>query len=202
MIAFAVVAWSGMSEIKAGTGKYSASFAVTKNAALAGVALVGGVLALLLSILGCCTVKYKNPFVTCPFVICAFLIGLLCLIGGALVVGGKTRDSILKKACSTPISGMGGRTGKEVAAQEYRALVDKVMCSPDLCPCDSAGGRETLWKSKAPDTYLAKYQRSWTMGNDNPDRKNTAAVVKMKFKAGSDAFSTYKDCYAKKIKTM
>lgn len=105
MIAFAVVAWSGMSEIKAGSGQYSASFSVTQSAALAGMALVGGVLALLLSILGCCTVKFKNPCVTCPFVICSFLLGLMCLIAGAMVVGGKTRDGILLKACNTPIKG-------------------------------------------------------------------------------------------------
>lgn len=95
MIVFAGVAWGGMDEIKAGSGKYSASFAVTQSAALSVMALIGGVLALLLSVLGCCTVKFKNPCVTCPFVICSFLLGLICLIAGAMVVGGKTRDGIL-----------------------------------------------------------------------------------------------------------
>lgn len=206
MIIFAVVSFSGMKPKKIGVDKYNVDLGVAKNAALAAVALVGGVLALLISICGCCTVKFQNPFVTCPFVICSFLIGLLCLIGGALVIGGKTQQAILQTTCRDPNPALNNMSGREVARKEYGAIVDTVMCSKDLCPCDNSNGQMTFWKAQTNETFLKTYRRSWTTGTDTPDRQNSASTetVKMSFAAAGAAskFNTYAECWDGKIKTM
>lgn len=174
--------------------------------ALKGVmALVGGILALILSFLGCCTIKYKHVCVTCPFVVCSFLVGLMALIAGGLVMGGGARDKVLKAACTTPIKNFGNKNAKQIMRTEYADIVDKVMCSSDLCPCDNANnanGIKTTWENDkmSNEQALKKYKRTWVAGNF--DRSNSSAVIPMTFQTAAPKFSNYKDCYNKVLKTM
>jgi len=112
MIIFAIMSWGGMDTGEIGKGEYKTSFTVAKNAAVAFLALGGGIIGLVLCCLGCCAAKQKNFFVTCPFVVCSFLVGLMALIAGGMVVGGKTRDTLINKACKTPFDKLGGQTGE------------------------------------------------------------------------------------------
>lgn len=150
MIVFAVLSWGGMDTGKIGKGDYQTSFQISKNAAVAFLAMGGGIVGLVISVFGCCAAKQKNFFVTCPFVVCSFLVGLMALIAGGMVVGGKTRDALINKACNTPFKAFEGLNGNQIARQEYGQIVDKVMCTSDLCPCDDAENAQGLWKTKAP----------------------------------------------------
>jgi len=165
------------------------------------VALVGGILALILSFLGCCTIKYKHVCVTCPFVICSFLIGLMALITGGLVMGGGARDQVIKAACKEPIKSFGNKNAKQIMLGEYADIVDKVMCSSDLCPCDSANGVEAAWKAnpRSDEAALASRKRTWK--KQNFDRSKRSSVIPMTFQA-TNGYSNYKTCYNKVLKTM
>lgn len=166
------------------------------------VALVGGILALILSFLGCCTIKYKHVCVTCPFVICSFLIGLMALITGGLVMGGGARDQVIKAACKEPIKSFGNKNAKQIMRTEYADIVDKVMCSSDLCPCDNANGIKTKWENDkmSNEQAIKKYKRTWVAGSF--DRSKSSAVIPMTFQAATPKFTNYKDCYTKVLKTM
>lgn len=175
--------------------------------ALKGVlALVAGILALILSILGCCTIKYKHVCVTCPFVICSFLIGLMALIAGGMVMGGGARDKVIDDMCKYKFASFGNKNAKQIMKAEYMDIVDKVMCSSDLCPCDdgnAANKMSDVWKANplATETRIAKFKRTWNAGSF--DRSQANAVIPMYFtlKTG-DKFSNYKTCYNKVLKTM
>jgi len=54
--------------------------------------MVAGVFSLILAVLGCATVKFKNPLVTGPFVICTFIVAIICMIGGGVVMSGDIRQ--------------------------------------------------------------------------------------------------------------
>lgn len=190
MIVFGVVSWGGMDTGKIEVNDYSTSFKVNKNSAIAVLAIGGGVIGLFISVLGCLTARYKTPWITFPFVICAFLVGLMALIAGGMVVGGKTRDGIIDQACNTKLAALGGQTGAEVAKNEYGQLVDKMMCTSDRCPCDGANNMQALWTTKKPEAELNKYQRTW-VGTAAPDRNNAKGVYPMSFKTGTGVYSTY-----------
>jgi len=114
--------------------------------ALKGVmAMIGGIMALILSFLGCCTIKYKHICVTGPFVICSFFVGLLALIAGGMVMGGGARDKAYTEACKYKFNDFGNKNAKQIMRGEYADIVDKIMCSSDLCPCDSANGIDAKW---------------------------------------------------------
>lgn len=166
------------------------------------LALVGGILALIISFLGCCTIKYKHVCVTCPFVVCSFLVGLLALVAGGLVMGGKARDEAIKAACTHKFSEFGGKNAKQIMRAEYADIVDKVMCSSDLCPCDDANGLKAKWENDADsnEAALKKYKRTWVAGSF--DRGQANAVIPMTFQAAAPKFSSYKECYNKVLKGM
>ena len=76
--------------------------------------MVGGIFSLILAILGCATVKLKNPLVTGPFVICTFIVAIICMIGGGVVMSGDIRT----QACNTKFTPVGSKTettGNEMA---------------------------------------------------------------------------------------
>lgn len=89
LIGYAAASYGGIKKI--GVDGYDTPFKFEKNSLAFGLCLVGGVLALIVSILGCCTFKFKKWFITTPFVICTFIIALLALAAGAVVISADLR---------------------------------------------------------------------------------------------------------------
>jgi hypothetical protein len=100
---------------------------------LASANIAGGVLAIVVGIFGCLTIKFRNCFVTCPFMTLAFLISALCIIAGAIIISPQTTETIYTATCQTkdPIR---GNTGADFSRMVYGFMVEKTMCS-DVCPC-------------------------------------------------------------------
>jgi len=200
MIAFGVTAFNGLKKRKVGDGKYSFDIGMGASVMKGVLAIACGVLGLIISFLGCCTIKYKHICVTCPFVICSFLIGLLALIAGGMVMGGGARDQVVKTACTTRIKDFGNKNAKQIMRAEYRDIVDKVMCSSDLCPCGNAAGVEATWKTAKDEAGLKKFQRTWVAGTF--DRQQNNAVIPMTFQATGTTYTTYKTCYNKVVSKL
>ena len=161
--------------------------------------VVGGVFSLILSIMGCLTVKFKNPLVTTPFVICSFIIAILCMAVGGVVMSADVRQ----QACFTKFK---LKDGKEVTgnilAKEYIQFVDKSMCSK-LCPCPAAD--QSGWKDKVKEDDLKKYERTWTAANIATPFKSAGTKVPMQFGTSctgckNKEYKTFTSCYDEQIK--
>jgi hypothetical protein len=100
---------------------------------LASANIAGGVLAIIVGIFGCLTIKFRNCFVTCPFMILAFLISALCIIAGAIIISPQTTETIYTASCQN-IDPIRGNTGADFSRMVYGFMVEKTMCS-DNCPC-------------------------------------------------------------------
>lgn len=116
MIGYAAAAFGGVEEV--GAGDYKTPFKFEQDSIAFVMCVLGGVLALGLSILGCCTYKFKNPLVTTPFVLCSFLIGILCMAVGGVVMSADIKDM----ACNKPLKMDFGNgeveiTGSKLAAE-------------------------------------------------------------------------------------
>ena len=62
---------------------------------------ISAVLILLVSFLGCATVKFKNPFFAIPFGIMTIIFGFIFFITGFLTFGGAShrKDSYMRMFC-------------------------------------------------------------------------------------------------------
>jgi len=56
--------------------------------------LAGGILCFLCGVCGCLTAKFKKPCFAGPFMLCAFIIMILCFVAAALALAG---DSAVKE---------------------------------------------------------------------------------------------------------
>jgi hypothetical protein len=75
------------------------------------------------------------------------------------------------------------------------------MCTSDLCPCDDADNMKALWVSKANETYIKTFKRTW-VGTAAPDRNKPDSTYVMSFKTGTGVYKSYKECYNKVIKNL
>jgi len=89
LLGYASASYGGMEKI--GAGEYQTPFKFESDSVAFAMCMVGGIFSLILSILGCATVKLKNPLVTGPFVICTFIVAIICMIGGGVVMSGDIR---------------------------------------------------------------------------------------------------------------
>ena len=95
---------------------------------MAAANIAGGALALIVGIFGCLTIKFRNCFVTCPFMTLAFFISALCIIAGSIIISPQTTETIYTASCMTkdPVR---GNTGADFSRMVYGFNVEKVMCS-------------------------------------------------------------------------
>ena len=191
---------------KEAAGDY-ADFAPSKSG-FAALTLVGGVIALIVSILGCLTAKFKKPFLACPFGFLAGIIALILLIAGVIALGlDSTFDEAYEQACTTPVAQYGGLTGEKWIGDQYGYLVDNVMCQKTTlgCPCEQGEGNKNkeLWDGYGEEV-LNKYnrtistasttQRVYTSGVKGPfgDYYKYSALY---FNSGTDSVTNFKTCY-------
>jgi hypothetical protein len=171
LIGYAAAAFGGVEKV--GAGDYQTPFKFEQDSVAFALCVVGGVFSLILSIMGCLTVKFKNPLVTTPFVICSFIIAILCMAVGGVVMSADVRQ----QACFTKFNLKDGKetTGNELA-KEYMQFIDKSMCSK-ICPCTAA--QKPTWLQAAPEADLKKYERTWTASNQATPFKTTGTLVPM-----------------------
>lgn len=160
---------------KIGAGEYQTPFKFESDSVAFAMCMVGGIFSLILALMGCATVKFKNPLITGPFVICTFIVAIICMIGGGVVMSGDIRQ----QACFTKFKPTGSdteTTGNEMA-KEYLQFVDKSMCS-SLCPCELT--QKDNWKKAVTNDIAKKYERTW--GAQSSDAwKTKGGLVKMQF---------------------
>jgi uncharacterized membrane protein len=117
-------------------GEYKTELNVDANKAIGYLCMVGGILALLVAILGCLAVYCKNCCTALTYCIVAFVVGLICLIAGAVVLG-LDWDQIKTEACITERPEFNDKSGEIYMRQQYGSMVDDVLCSAN-CVCDES----------------------------------------------------------------
>ena len=147
--------------------------------------IVIGLCTTLTALLGCFSVRYKNPFFAVPFAFVTFTIGISFIIFGAVSIGSGrllSPESFRETVCEN----------SKDFQQAYAEAVDQVMCS-DICPCDEGQSKynEELWTAYGAKV-LAPYNRT-----GKPETNNGASVALVWQK---HAFTTYQDCYEKVLK--
>lgn len=96
LVIYGVLSFSGGS---VDAGEYSHKFDMDVNAAMGYMAIVAGILAVVVSLLGCAAVKCMNCLTSCTFCIFAFIIGMLALIVGGIVMG-LDWETVQYEACN------------------------------------------------------------------------------------------------------
>lgn len=170
--------------------------------------LIGGIFAIVVGGLGICVWKCQNIFISIPFIICSFLIGILCIVAGVAVAGGETSQAILDQACNQPLAQFGSKTGSEFFYKQYALIVDKTMCT-DRCPCPEAAKARIM--ANYTDAQLReKFYRTYNYQNNEAstatsgnNAQNWKTIIGLKFMPSTETvnvFDTYKKCYEEVIK--
>lgn len=81
-------------------GDYSHNFDMSVNAAIGFLAIIAGILALIVGLLGCLTVKCMNCCTSVAFCLVAFIIGLLSIIVGFVVMS-LDWEQVQTQVCNT-----------------------------------------------------------------------------------------------------
>jgi len=91
--------------------------------------LFGGIFAILTSLLGLASVRWKKIYFTCPFASLAVLTGILLLIAGALLVEfGAASAEFYDLMC------IANKEATDEVRSLYTKNIDAHMCSTN-CPC-------------------------------------------------------------------
>lgn len=159
------------------------------NAAIGYLAIIAGVLALLVGILGCFTGYCKNPCTSCIFCIVALAVGILSLIAGGIVMT-LDWDEIQVQACNTGNQEVfNGQTGYTYMKQQYGSMVDDNLCTTQ-CPCDN---------TVADVTFLNGMSNLGDYGSAGRQAQGGAAVgpIELVFGNPGDAatVTSYQECY-------
>ena len=118
--------------------EYVTEFKIDANAAVALAALIAGIFAILVGLLGFMAAYCMNPLVSFPFGLLSFLIAILAFVcAGAVFGGSDTTLTFYTDICETPFDSFGGATGKSYMRAQYGALVDDKMCDAN-CVCQDA----------------------------------------------------------------
>jgi hypothetical protein len=122
------------------------------------IALAAGILCMLTGVLGILTSKCRNSGYNCffsfPYMIMAFITGILMLVVAG-IASGQAGDQMKSEICQAPFE---DGTVETKIRTEYTKLVDKLMCAPDICECPAEEGIVTTWAS-IPETKLRSYGR-------------------------------------------
>lgn len=117
-----------------------------------------GVFVILTGVLGILTGKCMKPCFTLPFMILSGIIGLILVVVGAISLIVLSDKVELKKTfCDTKSEYLGGKSIGEIFPDQYNALVDSWMCTPQEigsikgCPCPASSTE--VWTAVEESSY-------------------------------------------------
>jgi hypothetical protein len=178
--------------------EYVTEFKIDANAAVALAALMAGILAILVGLLGFLAAYCMNPLVTCPFGLLSFLIAILAFVcAGAVFAGSETTLTFYSDICETPFESFGGVTGESYMREQYGALVDDRMCDAN-CVCEDAAFQIGITPLGSDQALLESYG---TVGRETTDSgSDTAPSSYILLQSAADGMKSYDECFSQVIK--
>lgn len=166
------------------------------------IALAAGVLCMLTGILGILTAYCRNSGFNCffsfPYMIIAFITGILMLIVAG-IASGQAGDQMKSEICQAPFE---DGTVETKIRTEYTKLVDKLMCAPDICECPQEADIVQIW-GNIPEEKLRSYGRIASAASYTADEIEQIAlngpydapVITFDYDVAANSVRTYKECY-------
>ena len=90
------------------------------------ITLISGNISFITGILGCMNAKYKNIYLTCPFMLLSLSVMILLFISAGFAISDSVQPQF-DIACSKPFDNYPSLS--EYASSTYGRYVDKYMCS-------------------------------------------------------------------------
>ena len=173
-------------------------------------ALFAGVVCTLTGILGMLTAKFRYAtrywMFSCPYIVVATACGIFMLFLSIITSGfGNYVENVTEDACAYELES--GETISERIQLDYTKLVDRNMCSQNLCECPTESTK--IWTS-IPEDDLREYGRISSWADATEDEflqlekygQFDAKVAAFHFADTEETVNTYRECYENYLDPM